>query len=164
MLSPAKLHETLAPDWDEIERLRRSAHIFMEEAGVKTATAQAVEMVLSELMENAVKYGAFSKQHNQITFDVELMGDVIVIEVTNPVTDKNLAHLKVLDRTIQWIRGFQDPFEAYVERVQEVAQKPMDDKTSGLGVVRVAYEGGAVLDFFLDEDSILKVSAVVACN
>ncbi len=164
MFSPASLHETLNPDWDEIERVRSATHHFMKKSGSKAETTQAVEMVVSELVENAVKYGSFSEGHEQITVDVEMMGDVIVLVVTNPVTSKNLSHLKTLDRTIQWIRGFQDPFEAYVQRIQEVAQRPMDDKASGLGVVRVAYEGGAVLDFFLDEDDILKVSAVVSRN
>ena len=69
-------------------------------------------------------------------------------------------HLKRLDRTIQWIRGYQDPFLAYTERIRAVSKRPLRDKESGLGLVRIAYEGKSILDFFLDDDNILNVSAV----
>ena len=69
-------------------------------------------------------------------------------------------HLRKLDKTLQWIRGFQDPFQAYVERIKQISRKPFDDEISGLGLVRIAYEGNAILDFFLSEDNQLNVSAV----
>ena len=61
---------------------------------------------------------------------------------------------------VQWIRGFQDPFEAYLERLKEVSSQSLDHEESGLGLVRIAYEGQSVLDFFVTENHVLAVSAV----
>ena len=69
-------------------------------------------------------------------------------------------HLRKLDKTLQWIRGFQDPFQAYVQRIRKISRKPLDDEFSGLGLTRIAYEGQAILDFFLTEGNQLNVSAI----
>jgi len=69
-------------------------------------------------------------------------------------------HLSKLDKTIQWIRGYQDPFEAYIERIKEVSKKPLNDMESGIGLVRIAYEGNALIDFFVAENNMLNVSVV----
>jgi hypothetical protein len=61
---------------------------------------------------------------------------------------------------IQWIRGFQDPFEAYVERMKIVSAQPYSNGESGLGLTRIAYEGRSVIDFYVDEGNVLAVSAV----
>jgi hypothetical protein len=68
--------------------------------------------------------------------------------------------LSRLDQTIQWIRGYQDPFEAYIERIKEVSKKPLKDMESGIGLVRIAYEGKALLDFFVGDNNVLNVSVV----
>ena len=84
------------------------------------------------------------------------------MEVTNPFDESCRADLETLDRLVQWIRGHQDPFEAYLEKLEEVSRKPLQDETSGLGLARIAYEGGALLDFFVDERNFLNVSAFAA--
>jgi hypothetical protein len=61
---------------------------------------------------------------------------------------------------VQWIRGHQNPFEAYMTRLQEVSGQALDHPESGLGLVRIAYEGQALRDFFVDDQNILAVSAV----
>jgi len=84
----------------------------------------------------------------------------VTIEVNNPVDESTSHDLRRLDRTIQWIRGYQDSFEAYIERMKEISKKPLKDEESGLGLVRIAYEGKAILDFFVRDDNMLNVSAV----
>ena len=84
---------------------------------------------------------------------------MITIEVNNPIDKIIENHIKRLDKTIQWIRGYQDSFEAYVENLKIVSRKPLEDEESGIGLTRIAYEGRAILDFFVD-DNILNVSAV----
>jgi hypothetical protein len=69
-------------------------------------------------------------------------------------------HLRRLDRAVQWIRGFQNPFEAYVEKLKEVSSQSLESNESGLGLVRIAYEGQSILDFFLLDRNVLSVSAV----
>ena len=40
----------------------------------------------------------------------------------------------------------------------------MNGDAYGIGLARIAYEAGAVLDFFVDEDNILNLSAVRSLN
>ena len=152
---------TLRPDWDEIEPLRLQAHDFFGSHGLSGDVIQSLVMVLGELLENSVKYGCYKVSDSQIQISINIGKKIITIEVTNPVDDSNLDDLKRLDRMIQWVRGYQDPFEAYIERLKEVAKRPLHDKESGLGIVRVAYEGDVILDFFVSEDNLLTVSAVL---
>ena len=91
---------------------------------------------------------------------INIERSAVTIEVLNPVDENAVKHLSRLDKTIQWIRGYQDPFEAYIERIKEVSKKPLKDAESGIGLVRIAYEGKALLDFFVGENNILNVSVV----
>ena len=152
---------TLRPDWDEIEPMRLQAHDFFGSHGLSVNAIHSLVMVLGELLENSVKYGCYKVFDSQIQLSISIGKKIITIEVTNPVDDSNLDDLKRLDRMIQWVRGYQDPFEAYIERLKEVAKRPLHDKESGLGIVRVAYEGDVILDFFVSEDNLLTVSAVL---
>ena len=155
---------SIAPEWDKIEGARAEVAKFLSDNRLDKDSIDTIVMVISELLENSIKYGSFLEEGQEVRAYIEISPSYIVVEVCNPVDDSCLPNLKKMDRMIQWVRGYQDPFEAYVQRVQEVAQKPLHDKESGLGVVRVAYGGDAVMDFFLDEDDILKVSAVVSRN
>ena len=117
-------------------------------------------MVFSELIENGIKYGKFLAEDN-IEAHIKIDDQLITIEVINPIDINDRLHLRELDKMIQWIRGYQDPFEAYIEKLKKIAKMPITDKTSGLGLVRIAYEGGAILDFFINEYSRMNVSAVM---
>ncbi len=152
---------TLRPDWDEIEPLRLQAHDFFGSHELSGDVIQSLVMVLGELLENSVKYGCYKVSDSQIQISISIGKKIITIEVANPVDDSNLDDLKRLDWMIQWVRGYQDPFEAYIERLKEVAKRPLQDKESGLGIVRIAYEGDVILDFFVSEDNLLTVSAVL---
>jgi len=148
------------PNWDEIERVRNESNEFLRTHALSDDTVYALTLVISELIENGIKYGVFKSKENKVIVSVYVGPSIITVEVTNPVDETTYNHLRRLDRTIQWIRGYQNPFEAYIERLKEVSKKPLHDKESGLGLVRIAYEGKAILDFFLEEDNILNVSAV----
>ena len=150
----------LAPEWDELEPIRLEAGRFLEEHGFSEQVSHSTVMVLSELLENSVKYGSFSDEKDKVSVILELGTDQITVEVSNPIAESTLPHLDILDRTIQWVRGFQDPFEAYVKRLKEISKKPLDDRESGLGIVRIVYEGRVALDFFVSDQDVLTVSAV----
>lgn len=152
---------TLHPEWDEIEPLRLKAHDFFVSHGLPDETNQSLVMVIGELLENSVKYGSYKAADSHIHMKISVSKRIITIEVTNPIDDTNLEDIKRLDRMIQWVRGYQDPFEAYIERLKEVAKKPLSDQESGLGIVRIAYEGDVIIDFFVSEDNLLTVSAVL---
>ncbi len=150
----------LKPEWDEIEKARNEVNDFLRSLGLSDDTVDTFTMVVSELIENSIKYGNFKRPGNSVVVTIHVEKRTVVVEVINPVDNSTQKHLQNLDRSIQWIRGYQDPFQAYVERVKQVSRKPLRDQESGLGLVRIAYEGRSVLDCFVSEDDLLNVSAI----
>jgi hypothetical protein len=150
----------MEPKWDEIEKIRNKSRKFLVSQGLAEDSVQAFTMVISELVENSVKYGKFASPANRVIVKINISRNTIIAEVINPVDATAYPNLRKLDKTLQWIRGFQDPFQAYVERIKQVSRKPLDDDFSGLGLVRIAYEGNAIVDFFLSDSNLLNVSVV----
>ncbi len=151
---------SIQPEWDQLESVREKTNIFLEELGLMGNLIHSSVMVISELMENSIKYGYFASPETKVDVSLEFSKNSIMVEVSNPVNEDSLPDLEELDRMIQWIRGYQNPFEAYVERLKEISKKPLHDKASGLGIVRIAYEGKVTLDFFVSEQDLLTVSAI----
>lgn len=148
------------PDWDEIEKVRNESIDFFRSLKLTDDTIHSLSMIISELIENGIKYGNFKMAGNKVVVSINTDRNIITIEVFNPVDEGAFDHLSRLDHMIQWIRGYQDPFEAYIEKIKEVSKKPLKDAESGIGLVRIAYEGKAVLDFFVGDDKVLNVSVV----
>jgi hypothetical protein len=133
---------------------------FLESCGLAGELADRYTMVACELTENGIKYGNFEKTGASVSVKVKVDRRGIFVEVTNPIGAGTHDYLRELDRTIQWVRGFQDPFEAYIERMQAISRESIEVDRSGLGLVRITYEGRAALDFYVEDDSTLSVSAV----
>lgn len=154
------LHLTVRPHWEELEVARAEAVSFLRGHAFGEATINATEMVVAELTENAAKYGAFEEPPAPLAIAITVQGATVTVEVRSPVRSADDEHLRKLDRAVQWIRGFQNPFEAYIERLKEVSAQSLETSESGLGLVRIAYEGQSILDFFLNDRNVLAVSAV----
>jgi hypothetical protein len=157
-MEPA-LNLEVAPVWDEVERVREATFNFLRSHDLHQDTVDALTMVACELTENAIKYGEF-KGGEQVSVQVLHKPRSILVEVKNPLGDGAVKHLGTMDRMIQWIRGRQDPFEAYLARLQEISTQDLYEKESRLGLVRIAYEGQSILDFYVDDTNTLAVSAV----
>lgn len=153
------LNVDIEPIWSEIDALGHRARTYLEAQGLERHTVDALTMVLRELAENATKYGVFDGG-GRIAVSLQVTPRDVVIEVRNPVGEGNDEHLRRLDRMIQRIRGYQDPFEVYFDRLREVSGQRLDSRESGLGLVRIAYEGQSVLDFYVDDHDTLAVSAM----
>ena len=100
----------LAPEWKEIERARGEIETFLRARKVSSDSLQAVAMVVCELLENSLKYGRFHP--GDVALAVDITAGRVTVEVVNSFGEEARPHLRRLDRTIQWIRGFQDPFQA----------------------------------------------------
>lgn len=157
MRKTGQLTLSVIPEWERIDTVRRSTKEFLADHHLGEDDTDAVVMIASELAENAIKYGNF-KDDETIKFSVELADRKITVEVENKIDREENAHWKNLDKTIQWIRGFQTPFQAYIERLRQVSTSKSDE--SGLGLVRIAYEGQGILDFFINRSDEVAVSAV----
>ncbi|HSM94339.1 MAG TPA: ATP-binding protein [Anaeromyxobacteraceae bacterium] len=153
------LHIQLRPEWDAIRGAWEPCDRHLEAHGLGRDDAYALCMVAQELLENAVKYGAYEGGQPPVDLALEVTPEEVTVEVRSPV-GVDPAALGEFDRTIQWIRGFQDPFEAYVDRLKRASSRAAGSGESGLGLARVAYEGRCVLDFYVDASNTLAVSAV----
>ncbi len=151
---------SVKPEWEEIETAVNSCSNKLKQESYDNDTVDAIAMILESLMENAMKYGAFHRHEDNVTYSIAKSGDTLTIETRNYIEDGHDQDVKKLDERIQWIRGYQNPFEAYIERLKEVSSRPFKDKESGMGLVRMAYEGQAILDFFVDAENIISVSAI----
>jgi hypothetical protein len=151
---------SIGPKWEAIEGVRTKTRAFLKNQGLSKELIDALTMVCSELVENGMKYGYFERPESRLKLKLHILEKNVIAEVTHPTSANAAQHLRRLDKTIQWIRGYQDPFQAYIEKLKEVARRPINDSESGLGLVRIAYEGKSILDFFVAEDNALNVSAI----
>jgi hypothetical protein len=155
----AEFKLTIAPDWTEMDRVFDEADAFFKSTSLGRDLGDRFTMVACELVENAIKYGEFGEDEAVDLF-VAIRNRTVDIMVKNPVGESSRPYLRDLDRTIQWVHGFQDPYEAYVTRMREISAEPIEENKSGLGIVRITYEGRSMIDFFIDEGAVLHVSAV----
>jgi hypothetical protein len=153
------LQLSLRPVWDEIDALGGRCTDFFKAEGLDADAQNALAMVACELAENATKYGHFQTDKEAVKVSLEVQPAHVTVTAINPVTPAEADSLAVLDHTIQWIRGFQDPFQAYLERLRDVSSQSLDSVESRLGLVRIAYEGQSTLDFYVGADGMLVVSA-----
>lgn len=158
-LEPKRLHRRLPPDWEAAKREWAPLKTFFGECGLDMNEAYAMAMTCSELMENAIKYGTWTHEGDELTLSIEISPREVIIEVENPVVDDPAA-VRQLDDRIQWMRGFQSPFQAYVERLKVVSSQSYQEGVSGLGLCRIAYEARCILDFYVTGHGRLAMSAV----
>lgn len=151
---------SITPEWGNLDRIREKTAEFLRSNNLDTDSMDAVIMNMSELAENAIKYGKFDEHIGEISTSVTITDSDIIVEVSSPLKDNDKFNPARLDRIVQWIRGYQNPFEAYIEKLKEVAMQPQADGESGLGIVRIAYEGQSIIDFYINEKGIISVSAV----
>lgn len=150
----------ITPEWENLDLVREQTGDFLKLNHVDTDTIDAVMMNISELTENAIKYGKFDELNSEISTKVTITGSDIIVEVSSPLKENDSYNPARLDKIVQWIRGYQNPFEAYIEKLKEVAVQPQNDGESGIGIVRIAYEGQSIIDFYINEKGIISVSAV----
>ena len=148
----------IEPEWDAVKAAWDPCRAMLARAGVGEDESYQLAMVAQELLENAVKYGSF-RGGERVALELRVLPEEVTVEVKSRVGVDD-AHLRRFDQTIQWVRGFQDPFEAYVERMKIVSAQPYAQGESGLGLTRIAYEGRCLIDFYVDGENTLAVSAV----
>lgn len=152
----------LSMEWENTRRLQELVWNIIRCSTTDEDLADSISMVSTELLENAHKY-CFQTSDNQNFILFSLLGsdNEIVVEIKNKISKDQADEIENLEQMIQWIRGHQSPFEAYVERLKSVSRTAGGE--SRLGLVRMAYEADALLDFYIDEDTI-AVSATLQLN
>jgi hypothetical protein len=150
----------LEPECQDIDMAGDRGSSFLKSHGFSDDMVQVPVMILRQLIKNSIKYGKFTPTANEITVRLQIDKNTYTIEVMNPVDETCSDRLKELDKTIQFILSYQDPYEAYSIKLAEFASHPFNAEANDLSLLKIAYEGGAILDFFVSEDNFLNLSAV----
>lgn len=132
---------TFDRNWKHITAVRTFLQSMMTtsiDLGPKTSP-ELVAMAVGELLENAVKYSA--SDAIRVAFRIaEGPEPRLTIEVENPATPEQIT--TVQDLYAKAMAG--DPLETYMTMMRESATR--DDGKSQLGLVRIRYESGGLLE------------------
>jgi len=147
----------IRPEWRNVDLLRTSILSCLAAIFQNHDFCQSVGMIAGELLENAIKYGDWSRPDRN-AFKLKVHGDerCVKIEVSNPVNRED-PNAKEIVSTVRWLSEFDDPRSAYLARLEEVAARRANG-LSRLGLARIAYEGNCRLESRLDND-VLFVTA-----
>jgi hypothetical protein len=145
-----------------MDRTEREIIRFLESHGTATSAIGKQVMVFRELVTSGKSFCSDRSSETEIIVNVEIGDEQIVIEVSYPIDTKSDKRLAELDRTIQFIRSFYDPFEPYCMKRRKSDANPLLGAEMGLGLTKIAYEANAVVDFYVSEDNMLNISAIRA--
>lgn len=155
---------SLKSNGDEIKKLEQKSSYFLKYQGYSDDTIQTQIMILRELIISGKKFNDLRPSEFEMSVQLHIENDTITVEVKKSVCESNCGKLEELDKTIQWIRGYQDPLERYMINLAEASDVAHIAGTNGLGLARIAHQADAIIDFYVSEDNILNLSAVSNLN
>ena len=134
---------SFVPKWRSIELFRRGLETLLE-AGIEDPDKKAsIAMVSAELLENAYKHG--SQDTAPINYAIEIEDNVGHVTVVNHVVPELDSNIDKLLSTAECITGFDNQLNAYIEKMKDIYAEG-ETETSGLGLVRIVYEGQCKLE------------------
>jgi anti-sigma regulatory factor (Ser/Thr protein kinase) len=143
-------------EWEAIDPLRQTVTACLRVVFSDLALCDALAMVAGELLENAVKYGTIGPGVER-GIGISVVGDEdgVEVEVASPLPPggRDLARLEA---ELERIARAPSPQEAYLDAMRRVALR---GSGSGLGLARIAHEGGCDLHASLGDDGLLRVRA-----
>ncbi len=145
---------------DRIEDAGRRAAQFLTREGLAEEDVRVQMEILRELVANARALDAGRPSGRSLSLRVEVGESAVTTEVSLVVDESDRQRIQELEKTIQLLRGSQSPFEAYIAKCREPAGRTNCPEPVGMGLARIAYEDLALVDFFIDADQALTLSAV----
>jgi len=148
-------------EWSNIELVRTAILNCFAAVFNDLDSCRTVATVISELLENAIKYGNWERQSAHL-LHLAITGEdgQVTVSVEHPVEPTSQDVLRLRD-TLAWLATFARPEDAYRARLNQFAEAPPELGISRLGLVRIAYEGNCVLQANLEGET-LRVSAQMA--
>ena len=119
--SKSELDLQVKSEWPEVGRANETVGAFLESCHLAPDAVAQYTMVVCELVENGIKYGYFASDSAVVRVLVKVARGTVSVQVINPVGESSQAYLAELDRTIQWVRGFQAPFELHCPHEGDLA-------------------------------------------
>jgi hypothetical protein len=140
------------PRWKYIAVVRAFIQNFLAVSFSDDARADKIAMAASELLENAVKYAIGEETRVRVGLSTK-DGDV-EISVSNKASPEAIEGLKsVWDKVMSG-----DALAAYIEMMRQAATR--SDGKSQLGLVRIRYETGGVMELQVEGD---RITIVLTC-
>ncbi|HTV23792.1 MAG TPA: hypothetical protein VMG12_34115 [Polyangiaceae bacterium] len=143
------------PDWSEIGKIRDQVALSL--GGLRQSLRDAAVMVVSELVENAIKYG--ESIPNAPGIEVSVVRERTRLSVTVASGTKDDEAARRLQNYTEALAASQDKLGMYVARVQSLADTP--EPHSRLGLYRIGLEGAFDLKC-THEDGVLRMTATRA--
>ena len=150
MDKPGFIEIHFSPRWKFISPARVFIQNFAAIAVSDQTKADALALAASELLENAVKYGA----SEDIRCVVRAHSDSGVLQATvsNLATEESVRELREIFQKIQT----GDPLEAFISQMREAATR--SDGKSQLGLARIRYEAGAEMSLDVTPEGLVTVT------
>lgn len=148
-----RIKVSIEPTWNIVLNINDRIDEVLPDARVEIV--DALRMVSTELVENAVKYGEPVPGMTGIEYELIIEDDMISIRVDNGVVTS--SNVKEVEKSIEKIANANDRFKLYTARLAELMESPRLGE-SQLGLYRIAYEGNCDLSFKY-ESKILSMMA-----
>lgn len=133
-----RLEIAIRPRWRNVELVRTGVLACVAAIAEGTET-ETIGVVASELVENAIRYGGWEDEERAcLRLRIVSDGDSIEVAVSNPA-GPNPEHFAALEKTLDWIRSFPAPGDAYLARMRTILQE--DAEGSHMGLLRIVREG-----------------------
>lgn len=116
--------------------------------------------IIKGLVETAMQLDDVRKDDDELTLGIFIEQKSVTVEVSTPVSESSYSRLGEMDKIIQRIRGCQSPFDPYVTVLKEISSRSKSNQSIEQVLAKLAYETGAVFDFYVTEDNILNLSAI----
>ena len=153
-----RLVMNIGPNWENVDLLRTAILNCISVIVGNSDASNAVGMIVSELLENAIKYGDWSQDDKGSLLGLHIAGNEerVEVDVSSPMapSSKNYEEIKA---TIEWIGSFASPQDAYNARIRMLAEGI--EAKSKMGLVRIAYEGPCSLSPELSDAGVLHMRA-----
>jgi hypothetical protein len=155
-------------EWTRVELVRKAVGFCVYAVYGRGDLRDSISMVSAELLENAMKYAPPDGMVHYALFHErtpapearsaphESEGLVVTVKSGAP---KGSRHVDALRERIAWIERFPSPAEAYMAALAEVFEHKEGQGEGGLGLVRIAYEGGCKLSCNTSEPGVVLVRA-----
>jgi hypothetical protein len=130
---PTELHLRFPKEWDQLEVVRESCGFFARAAYRDILVGQRVELVVHELVENAIKYAM--PEEDRVEVDVQGSAHGFEVAVYNRSSREHVGNLLGVLAELER----SDPAEAYASAMRRCAGAE-PSSASGLGLARIAYE------------------------
>jgi hypothetical protein len=154
MTAALSLEVELQPEWRNVTRASEAVALLVLGTYGDDDLRDAIAMVSAELLENAIKYADPQKL---VRLTIHDDAKAITVEVTNAVVQPE--EIQRLAARLDWLRNQPDPASAWVEALSLATAGTSNPERPGLGILRIAHEGGSRVDYDVSEPGHLTVRA-----